>query len=128
MVAGSDKAIAVVAGAATASAGVASENPWAQFGLAGLVVGVVIYQSWARERRMADRIDLLEDRQDTLIAENNQKMSEIIADHNAKMNKMNERSILALEQVATTMAQNTEMIAALSQRGCPYNSNQSRKN
>ena len=65
-------------------------TPWAQWGLAGVVIGIVIWQSWQRECRLGARIDELENRQMAL----------------------HERSIIAAERMAAA-------VEALAKTPCP---------
>lgn len=88
-------ALAVISGLTLAAAGFVADSPWVQFGLAGAVVGVVMWQSWQRETRMAERIDILEDRQDSAMA------------------TTNERNIIALEQVASAIEANNRLVQRL---------------
>lgn len=88
-------AIAILSGLTLATAGLVANSPWLQFGLAGAVVGIVMWQSWQRETRMAERIDILEDRQDDAMA------------------TANERNIIALEQVAQAIQTNNSLMQRL---------------
>jgi len=102
MIPGTDKLFAYGSGLAVATMGVASDNPWLQFGLAGAVVGVVMWQGWKRETRMASRIDLLEDRQDQMIATMHKETA-----------AANERDVVALEQVGAALNDNNKLMRQL---------------
>lgn len=38
-------------------------DSWQDYGFMGLLVGIILCQSWLRESRMAKRLDMLEDRE-----------------------------------------------------------------
>lgn len=42
---------------------------WDKWGLPGMAIGVVLWQGWKREQRMADRLDILENQQLSLLRE-----------------------------------------------------------